>query len=94
MPSGSDRTQTDKVVFHKPGADGGQSAVPSEDDIKAMVEDGLFLPGSWIEPDSVRDERFRELNDRIWGEGNWLRCPSCPHDDNDREIYHHKDAHG
>jgi hypothetical protein len=46
-----------------------------------------------IETDDERDARFSPLNDRIWGEGNWVRCSTCPHDSEDREVYHHKDAH-
>lgn len=46
------------------------------------------------ETDAERDARFAPLNDATWGEGNWVRCPTCPHDYYDREVYHHKDAHG
>lgn len=45
------------------------------------------------ESDEDRDARFKDLNNRIWGEGNWIRCSTCPHDSKDREVYHHKDAH-
>lgn len=45
------------------------------------------------ETDEERDARFAPMNDRIWGEGNWLRCPTCPLDDNDRQVYHHRNAH-
>jgi len=34
-----------------------------------------------------------ELSDSIWGEGNWIRCPTCPKDSNGEDVYHHKDAH-
>lgn len=40
-----------------------------------------------------RLERFRELNDRIWGEGNWIVCGTCPPDDKRWPPFHHKDAH-
>lgn len=46
------------------------------------------------ESDDERDARFASENDRVWGVGNWLRCPVCPHDSAGREVYHHKDAHG
>lgn len=46
------------------------------------------------ETDDERRERFTELNNKIWGEGNWIQCPTCPHDDNGREVFHHRDAHG
>lgn len=42
---------------------------------------------------STRDRRFAPGNDRIWGEGNWIRCPICPYDSRGFEVYHHKDAH-
>jgi hypothetical protein len=45
------------------------------------------------ETNEERDERFRELNDRIWGIDNWIRCSVCSHDSNNREIYHHKNMH-
>lgn len=46
-----------------------------------------------LEPDEDRDARFTPMNDRLWGAGNWLRCPTCPHDSEDREVYHHVKAH-
>lgn len=45
------------------------------------------------ESDRCRDEAFKALNDRTWGEGKWIRCPTCPHDAEDREVYHHRNAH-
>ena len=47
-----------------------------------------------METDEERDARFTPGNDKIWGEGNWVRCSVCEHDSKDREVYHHKDAHG
>lgn len=43
--------------------------------------------------DEERDVRFKEENDRIWGAGNWVRCPTCPRDSEGREAYHHRAAH-
>lgn len=40
-----------------------------------------------------RLERFTELNDRIWGEGNWIPCGTCPPDDGGWPPFHHKNAH-
>lgn len=40
-----------------------------------------------------RLERFGEMNDRIWGEGNWIVCGTCPPDDGGWPVFHHKDAH-
>jgi len=40
-----------------------------------------------------RDDRFRLENDRVWGPGNWISCPSCP-DALGKPSYHHRDAHG
>lgn len=40
-----------------------------------------------------RIEAFGELNDRIWGEGNWVPCITCPRDDAGYPPFHHKDAH-
>lgn len=40
-----------------------------------------------------RRARFRELNNRIWGEGNWIVCPTCPRDSNGFEVFHHKNVH-
>jgi hypothetical protein len=39
-----------------------------------------------------RDERFKPGNDKVWGEGNWIRCEGCP-DSLGYPSYHHKDAH-
>ena len=50
-------------------------------------------PRSSTETDEERDARFTPGNDRIWGPGNWYRCPICPHDSEDREVYHHVEAH-
>ena len=46
------------------------------------------------ETDEQRDARFAPLNDRTWGEGNWLRCPICAPDSEGRQVYHHVNAHG
>lgn len=46
-----------------------------------------------VESDEERDARFAPLNDAAWGKGNWVRCPKCPRDHFDREVYHHRDAH-
>jgi hypothetical protein len=46
-----------------------------------------------MESDEERDARFAPGNDKLWGPGNWIRCPICPHDYFDHEVYHHKDAH-
>jgi hypothetical protein len=59
------------------------------------------LTGRWlplrddphIESNEERDARFVPGNDRIWGPGNWVRCPTCPRDSAGNEVYHHKDAH-
>jgi len=40
-----------------------------------------------------REERLRPLNDRIWGEGNWIECPTCPLDDEGYRVFHHRNAH-
>jgi hypothetical protein len=45
------------------------------------------------ETDEERDARFAPENDRIWGPGNWVRCPTCPRDSEGREVYHHVKAH-
>jgi len=45
------------------------------------------------ETEAERDARFTPDCDRLWGEGNWVRCPLCPRDSTGREVYHHKDAH-
>lgn len=47
-----------------------------------------------ILPGRERVARFKDLNNRIWGERNWIQCPTCPTDDNDEQVFHHKDAHG
>lgn len=48
----------------------------------------------WQEYDiQLRDARFAPINNRIWGEGNWVRCAQCPRDDRGNEVYHHKEAH-
>ena len=49
----------------------------------------------WAEPESddARDDRFRALNDRLWGPGRWIRCAWCPRDAEGREVYHHIEAH-
>lgn len=46
------------------------------------------------ESDEERDARFTTGNNKIWGEGNWIRCSTCPKDHYGREVYHHKNAHG
>jgi len=47
-----------------------------------------------IEDDEPTDiDIMQTENDRIWGPGNWIRCPICPRDDFGNEIYHRKDAH-
>lgn len=46
-----------------------------------------------METDEERDARHMSENDRIWGAGNWVRCHTCPHDQTDREVYHHINAH-
>ena len=46
------------------------------------------------ETDEQRDARCAPLNDRTWGEGNWLRCPICAPDSEGRQVYHHVNAHG
>lgn len=40
-----------------------------------------------------RDEHFKIGNDRLWGEGNWIRCDTCA-DGAGMPSYHHKDFHG
>jgi hypothetical protein len=40
-----------------------------------------------------RDAAMTEENDRVWGEGNWTRCPTCPPDPEGNHVYHHRDAH-
>jgi len=47
------------------------------------------------EPETAveRDARFAPLNDRIWGEGQWVRCSTCPPDGEGGAVYHHKNAH-
>jgi hypothetical protein len=52
-----------------------------------------YLYSPPIESDEERDARFAPGNDKLWGPGNWIRCPTCPHDYFDHEVYHHKDAH-
>ena len=42
--------------------------------------------------DEARWLRFRGLNDRIWGEGNWVMCPRCL-DGLEQPSFHHKNAH-
>lgn len=62
--------------------------------IRWMVE-----RNDWHEPagneltDAQRDVWFARGNDAIWGKGQWVRCHTCPHDAEGREVYHHKDAH-
>lgn len=47
----------------------------------------------WIEKFlKDRDMRFKEGNDRAWGEGNWIRCHTCL-DGFGYPSYHHKDVH-
>lgn len=40
-----------------------------------------------------RSARFRKLNDRIWGEGNWIQCETCPHDSMGFEVFHSVKMH-
>lgn len=40
------------------------------------------------ETDEQRDARFKNLNDQIWGMGEWIRCPVCPLDGTGRQPYH------
>jgi hypothetical protein len=47
-----------------------------------------------VETDEERDARHAPENDRIWGEGRWVRCSTCPRDATGREVYHHRNAHG
>lgn len=63
-----------------------------------MIGDGLVVgvgvdPPDHVESDDERDRRFAPGNDQVWGPGNWVRCPTCPHDSLGREVYHHRDAH-
>jgi len=45
------------------------------------------------EADEDRDARFAPGNDKIWGEGNWVKCAICPRDATGRLTYHHKNYH-
>lgn len=40
-----------------------------------------------------RIERFRDLNDSLWGAGNWVECDECPRDDEGQRVFHHWNAH-
>jgi len=40
-----------------------------------------------IEPSDI------EANDRVWGQGNWVRCEPCPRDPTGLGVFHHKDFH-
>lgn len=48
---------------------------------------------SWFEPEQDRIDRFTPMNDRIWGQDNWIRCLECPKDAFGHHVFHHKDAH-
>lgn len=41
----------------------------------------------------ARDIWFAPGNNALWGEGNWVRCSVCPHDEAGCEVYHHKEFH-
>lgn len=56
-------------------------------------EVGPFAMVERRETDEERDARFTPENDRAWGSGNWVRCPTCPRDSEGREVYHHAKAH-
>jgi hypothetical protein len=39
-----------------------------------------------------RDDHFEDGNDKVWGQGNWVRCSDCP-DGTGLPSYHHRDTH-
>lgn len=64
---------------------------------KCLTELRELLFGEWPEyvneTDAQRYERFREGNDALWGEGNWIECPVCL-DGRGKPSFHHKEMHG
>lgn len=50
------------------------------------------LPVAPEEDEPPRIEQFREMNDRVFGPGNWIECSLCP-DGEGNPSYHHKDHH-